>query len=1351
MKIPALLERVLVSAAWLLSAQSLLPISVQAKDSSGTIILAVSAGKDIAFTALTSEDGLSSANMYGMAQDADGFLWFATDDGLDRYDGRSFRSFRFERGNANSPSSSSMRAIQRGRENRLWLATTSGGLDRFDPVTETFAHYRSDPDDPSSLSGHGIQEGCLYEDREGALWVGTIENGLNRLDPAAGTFAHYRFNAHDATSLSSDRITTIYQDLDGIMWIGTRDAGLNRLDPVSGAVTRYLPNPLDPHALPEPLVQALYEDRAGTFWVATREDLAVLDRQTGHFTRYAIAPDNPDAPRLNSIVRFHEDAAGTLWLGTRGAGILRFDRQQQRVVQYKNDPSNPRSLRNNFVSSIHEDPSGTMWVGTLGGGANKFSTRPPKFAHHKHEPDNPISVADNFIFSLFEDSAGIVWIGTSRTLNRWDRRSNTWQYYREDPTNPHAITTGSVTATQEDPDGTLWFGTFRGGLNRFDPKTGHFKAYRFDPNDPSSLSDDIIRSLFRDSQGVLWVGGWNSGLNRFDRTTGTFQRFSHDPGDPTSLGGGSVADIYEDRANKLWIATQSGGLNRFDPTTGTFRRFKYDPQNLASLANDDVRVLYEDRSGGFWVGTAGGLCLFDRTTETFTVYTEKEGLPNNTIEGILEDDTGNLWISTNNGLSRFNPQSKIFRNYDVLDGLQSNEFHVFTAFCKSQRTGELYFGGINGFNVFDPSQVTDNPIKPPIVLTDFRLFGESVRVGGDSVLQKTINATDRLVLLHNQNSLSFEFAALSFVVPAKNQYRYTLEGFDSDWRRVGSNERLAVYTGLPAGEYVFRVQGSNEDGVWNEEGAVIAITITPPWWQTRWFRSAVGLALLGLVFGAYRLRVRSLQQHSRELEMQVVERTKQLELAKEAAEAASRAKSEFLSSMSHELRTPLNAILGYTQILAQQENLTAKQHQQLDVMHGSGEHLLMLINDVLDLSRIEARRLELTEAPFRLPQLMEQAVEITKVKAEQKSLALFYEADPTLPPCVLGDERRLRQILLNLLSNAVKFTSQGSVSLCVHYKSTNGGLLHCEVTDTGIGIAGDKLEAIFEPFIQLSPADSPGREGVGLGLTITRRLVTLMGGSVTVESRPGHGSTFRFSARLPVATLTEEVMAPSLRGIRGYRGPRQQVLVADDNPANVGLLVAILEPLGFDVKAARNGRDALRQSLEGPPALVLLDLVMPEMDGLEAARKMRQLPELKATRIIGVSATVTSGERKQAFAAACDGFLGKPIQIPELLQMIGRLLELEWEFASAGASAETGGGSERATVVPPPAVLEALRRTVERGEFGELERVLNEQAADAAYAGFRQQLRRLAARYDDDGIVAHLNQIQKTHDANGDS
>ncbi|HUG09692.1 MAG TPA: two-component regulator propeller domain-containing protein [Opitutaceae bacterium] len=1119
MKLPAFVQTVLVSAMIVL-ADGLAPVSAQDQDAPDRVILSLTVGKDIRFTTLTGEEGLPSANVFGIAQDSRGFLWFATGDGLSRYDGNAFRTFRFERGNPNSLSGNTVHAIERARGDVLWLATTSGGLDRFDPVTETFTRYRHEPENTNSLSVSGIRQHCLVEDRTGGLWIGTMDGGLNRLDPTTGTFTHYRHDPQDANSLSSDQIAYLYQDSGGMMWIGTADAGLNRLDPASGQVTRYLPNPADPHALPDPLVQGIYEDRAGTLWVATRERFGVLDRQSGRFTQYHIAPSHPDSPALNAIVQFHEDAAGTLWLGARGAGIFKFDRLRRQVVHYRNVRTDPHSLRNNFTGSLHEDPSGTLWVGTLGGGANMFSTRPPKFAHYKHDPDNPNSVADNFIFSIFEDHAGIVWIGTSRTLNRWDRESDTWRFYRNDPADPASITTGSVTATQEDPDGTLWFGTFRGGLNRFDPKTGDFKAYRFDANDPRSLSDDIVRSLHRDSNGNLWVGCWYNGLSRFDRRTETFERYPHDPGNPNSLSGGSVTDIYEDRAKTLWVATEGGGLNRFDPATGEFARFKNDPQDLTSLANDDVRVLCEDRAGQFWVGTAGGLCLFDRASGTCpVVFTKADGLPNDTIAGILEDESGNLWISTNDGLSRFDPRTGIFRNFDTSDGLQDKEFHVFTAFYKSPRTGEMYFGGVNGFNVFDPSRVVNDPFEPPVAFTDFRLFGKSVPVGSDSVLRKTIDHTDRLTLPHDQNSLSFEFAALSYVAPAKNQYRYRLEGFDPGWRTVGSKERLAVYTGLHPGHYVFRVQGSNEDGVWSEAGASIAIAIIPPWWQTWWFRFAAAGMLAAVAWSAYGWRIRSIHTRNVRLEREVATRTAELrhsqaalvntvdDLNRKSAalETANKELEAFSYSVSHDLRAPLRSIDGFSQILLEDcaDKLGGEGQEYLQTIRAAVRRMGALIDDMLRLARIS--RSEMRMMPVDLSVI---ATEISHaLQQEEPQRAVEFSIQPG---CVVtGDASLLRIALDNLLSNAWKYTSkQPNARIEFGVSATAAGDTFF-VRDNGCGFDMKYVHRLFRVFQRLHTDQEYA--GSGIGLASVQRVIQRHGGRVWIEGELGVGATLYFT------------------------------------------------------------------------------------------------------------------------------------------------------------------------------------------------------------------------------------------------
>jgi signal transduction histidine kinase/ligand-binding sensor domain-containing protein/DNA-binding response OmpR family regulator len=1309
---------------------------------------ALSASRPLRFTHLTTEDGLSQGNIHGILQDRQGFMWFATGYGLNRFDGYSFIVYKHNPDDSTSLSANGVLDLLEDDRGYLWITTYNGGINRFDPTTERFTRYRHDSKNPNSISSDRVES--VIQDSRGYLWFGTGDNGLDRFDPATQTFTHYR---NDNENQFVGRITDVIEDSQGDVWF-VGDRGLHHVNPKTGQITR-------PAATVDYRADSICEDKMGNLWLLTWAPIVGLvkyDRKAERLKEYPLGAGAFGLFTADLL----DDGEHGFWVPS-SLGLYYFDRQTEHFTRvFRHDETDPDSLNNNHVVSIYKDRSGLLWLGTESEGLNLLNFQQEQFGYYRHDPANPNSLSPGRVSAIFCDPDDILWVGFyPRALDRFDRSTGQIAHFAPNPDNENALGKGNdVDSIYRDAQGYVWVGGWGSGLVRFDERNGQFKHYPPNPDDPNSLISDAIIAIHEDRSGNLWVGQ-SVGVSRLDRATGKFTNYLPKPGDPTSLGDASVQGIYQDRSGGLWLGTWGGVLSRFDYQTETFLNYTPDSRDPHKLYGGLICAIHEDQTRTLWVGASDGLYRFNRKNETFTRYTENQGLPSSNIRGILEDKAGNLWLSTQNGLSRFNPQTETFRNYDASDGLQGKDFSS-GCYAQGQR-GEMFFGGSKGLNAFFPENIRDNPFVPPVVLTDFQLFNKPVAIGKDSPLKKAINVADQITLRYDQEVFRLKFAALSFAQPQENRYAYKLEGFDHDWRYTGANDRSATYTRLAPGSYTFRVKASNNDGVWNEQGTSIKITVLPPWWATWWFRSAATASLLGMAFAGYRRRVRAITRRATALELEVAQRTRSLSerteelastnaeliAAKEAAEAASRAKSEFLSSMSHELRTPLNAILGYTQILGQQDNLTSRQHQQVDVMHASGEHLLMLISDILDLSRIEARRLELVEAPFRLPQLLEQTIEITKVKADQKHLALLYEADLTLPECVRGDERRVRQILLNLLANAVKFTPQGSVTLRVKYDQTNGGSLHCEVADTGIGIASDKLEAIFEPFIQISP-DAQGREGVGLGLTITRRLATLMGGVVTVESRSGQGSTFRLSVPLPPATPLEKVAELSPRQIRGYRGTRKQVLVADDNPTNVGLLVAILEPLGFEVLTARNGREALRQALERPPDLVLLDLVMPEMDGLETVRQMRQHTELDATRIVGVSASVTGSERKQAFTAACDGFLGKPIQVRELLQTIGRLLQLEWDIAPTDTTVVPAGDvSLTATAVPPPAVLAALRQTVERGEFGELERLLKEQAADAAYAGFCQQMRRLAARYDDEGIVAYLNRLGKAPDENG--
>ncbi|OQB23010.1 MAG: Diguanylate cyclase DosC [candidate division BRC1 bacterium ADurb.Bin183] len=798
----------------------------------------------IKFDHLTIEHGLSQNTINAILQDRHGFMWIATDDGLNRYDGYAFTVFRTIYGDKTSISDNWIVCLFEDKDGTLWIGTNSGGLNKFDPITETFSCYKNDPANPQSIASNYVE--AIAEDAHGNLWIGTRHDGLDKFDKQKNIFTHFKAEPSNSNALVDNNIWCLYIDRNNIIWVGTELGGLNCYDPQIQKWKIYKYDPNNPQALSHYGVSCIHEDRQGNMWIGTvRGGLNCLNKKTGIFTSYRNDPNNPKSISNNYVTDILEDSSGDIWVSTSSGGLNKFDRVKGEFTAYRADRLNPHSLNDDTIWGMCEDRSGTIWFGTSVGGLNLYNRKKSKFTHYYHETNNPDSLSDNTVWAIWEDYESELWVGTSNGLNRFNRSTKKVTRYFHDPSNANTLSHNFVWAINGDDAGNIWIGT-RGGLDCFNKNTERFTRYYNIPNNASSLSNNTVRCVVRDSDGSFWVGT-NNGLNRLNPRTGVFTRYFNDRNTPINLANEVIRTLFLDSRELLWIGTNEG-LCVLDISQNTLSRFSHDPNNYASIRNNRIRGITEDSQGNIWVGTiGGGLSKYDRDSGTFLTFTEKDGLANDTVYGVHEDAEGILWLSTNKGVSKFNPGIMLFRNYDTSDGLQSNEFN--TGASHKNRKGEIFFGGINGFNAFFPKDIKDNPIAPTVVLTSFKILDKPAR------LDKPIYLADKIPLTWRDRYISFEFAALDYTAPEKNQYAYMLEGLDSDWIYSG-HRRFGSYTNLGAGSYTLRIKAANNDGIWNESGVSLAINIPPQPWHTWWAYTLYGIAAIAIVLFYVRIKTR---------------------------------------------------------------------------------------------------------------------------------------------------------------------------------------------------------------------------------------------------------------------------------------------------------------------------------------------------------------------------------------------------------------------------------------------------------------------------------------------------------------
>jgi PAS domain S-box-containing protein len=792
-------------------------------------------GTDIRFARLSSAGGRYLSKVAQIVQDNQGFLWFGTQDGLNRFDGYSLKLFMPDPNNENSISGVFISALFKDREGALWIGCPQF-VNRFESRTETFSKY------PIPFVHH------ISQDSSRILWFAT-PTGLYRLDPADGQIKHYLHQEHDPSSLSSSNVEFSGEDKQGRFWVASSE-GLDQFDRTNGKVILHVPLPEPPEGF------SFYEDRWGVFWLynLAPDSLAVFDRRTNRLTHFSFDRNNPGGKQVTGISAMLEDPEGNLWLATHGAGLLKFDRDHQKFVRYRNNPSDLESLPQNNVESLFLDREGSIWAGLGRLGIARFNRNSLPFQRFLHldSPDNPVQP---FVGAIYEDRKGILWIGTPAALNGIDRRGGHYTYVRR---TPDPVATTDVISIAEDSLSNLWVGTYSHGLLCLNRRTGRFRTYKHNPADPNSISSDIVHRMLLDHSGTLWLATAN-GLDRFDAQSHGFITYLPDPApNPNFL------DVVEDRDHVLWLGTISAGLYRFDPATEKFTKDEHDTTRPGTLSDNRVNSVHFDHAGRMWVGTQNGLNEFDRKTGTFKVYSQRDGTPGHSVGCILEDEVGDLWMGTNNGVARFNPGTRTFQSYSTPDGLPGPDLTGWAAGFRSP-SGEMFLGGFSGATAFFPGKVKEASYTPPVVLTDFQLSGNHVAFGNHSWLPQSISYTGNLVLTHEQSIFSLTFAALSYSNPATNRYRYKLEGLQTDWSEVGAEARQVTYTTLPSGNYTFRVQGATSRGPWSQPGVALNIRILPAWWATWWFRTICICTLGTTLWTLYLLRVQQLRREERKL------------------------------------------------------------------------------------------------------------------------------------------------------------------------------------------------------------------------------------------------------------------------------------------------------------------------------------------------------------------------------------------------------------------------------------------------------------------------------------------------------
>ena len=1011
----------------------------------------------IHFKRLSTNDGLSQSAVNAITQDRDGFLWFGTQDGLNRFDGYEFRIFRHDFGDTTSISDNYIWCVLSSRSGDLWVGTLHGGLNRYDRSSGTFEHFHHVDGDSASLPNDDVT--CLFEDGRGILWIGTWGGGLARLDSAHRRFNTFRHQRHAEPSLPDDRVRCMWEDPRGTLWVGTW-GGLARVK--DGEIR---PVSLADHSPAGKEIICVAGDRHGNIFLGTNgHGLALISGDGQPRTPPSGMSPLVSALATRSVAFVHEDRTGRYWVGTNDSGLVSWRPGDEKPVGHSESSLNPEGIASTQVTSVFEDERGGLWFGTNGEGIRRFDRRWERFQSYRSNPQAKNALTSGDVRAVFASCADTVWVGTlGGGMFRFSPQTAVFARYGTPHGVREVVLGDKITAIQSDLTGRLWIGTGGEGLFSWVPGTGRCVRYQHDPEVPGSIASDLIYTLCLDRQGVMWVGTGGGGLDKIDQSRGHFVHSVPSLSDVNTLSGSTVYSLCEDHARNLWIGTWGRGLTVLDSSRTHFTRYLHDPADAASLSNNTILCCFEDKTGTMWVGTqGGGLDRFDPRRRGFDHTTDKDGLPNNVVNSILSDAHGRLWISTNHGIACFDVNSGTFRNFDVRDGLQNNEFNVGASFVAED--GTMYFGGIEGLTVFHPDSVRKDTWNPPVVLTSFRIFDRPVH------FQRPVSENRTIVLSYDENFFSFEFVALDFFNPQKIQYRYRMGGFDRDWVNAGTR-RYASYTHLDPGEYVFRVRATNDAGIWDQDGPEVLVRIVPPFWQTWWFRSGVALLVIGVMFATYQYRVNALKR----------EQQAQQEFSLQLMELQERERKRIAGELHDSLGQDLLVIRNRALLGLKADDLSKHTQDQLEQISTVATQAINGVREIsYDLRPYQLDRLGLTKAILSITSRLASPVRFSMT------------VDPLDDEVEQDQAIHVYRIVQEGINNILKHAGASAASITIRVETT---AIRIVISDDGKGLGSGQ------------ETDGAARRGFGL-VGITER-AKVLNGTVSIESSPGKGTSLR--------------------------------------------------------------------------------------------------------------------------------------------------------------------------------------------------------------------------------------------------